>query len=69
ATSVGSGTAHRIVAGAARADASLVTIRDDAVDRHDAPRRFSGAAQRTFWAPLDALVAETERTSRSAAVP
>jgi dienelactone hydrolase len=68
-TSVGSGTARRIVAGAARADASLEIVEDDAVDRHDAPRRASRASQRTFWAPLDALVAATERSSRSGAAP
>ena len=68
-TAVGRGTARRIVAGAARADARLVIVRDDAVDRHRAPRTFSGAAQRTFWAPLDALVADTAAVSRSAAVP
>jgi acetyl esterase/lipase len=68
-TSVGSGTARRIVAGAARADARLVIVRDDAVDLHRAPRTFSGAAQRTFWAPLDALIADTPAASGSAAVP
>ena len=68
-TSVGRGTARRIVAGAARADARLVTVRDDAVDLHRAPRTFSGAAQRTFWAPLDVLIADTAATSRSATAP
>ena len=60
-TAVGSGTAERIVAGAAQAHATLRIIRDDAVDDHSAPRRFDGAAQRTFWAPLDQLVAATAR--------
>ena len=69
-TSVGSGTAQRIIAGAARARATLQIVRDDDVDRHDAPRRSSRAARRTFWAPLDALIAgAAERTTRSAAAP
>ena len=55
----------RIVAGAVHADATLRIIRDDAVDEHSAPRRFDGAAQRTFWEPLDALVAATARVGRS----
>lgn len=58
-TAVGSATAVRIAAGAIRADAELRIIRDDAVDDHSAPRRFDAAAQRTFWEPLDALVAAT----------
>jgi len=45
--------------------ATLAIIRDDAVDDHSAPRRFDGAAQRTFWEPLDALVAETEAGVRT----
>lgn len=68
-TSVGSGTARRIARGAARADARLVIVRDDAVDLHRAPRTFSGAAQRTFWAPLDALIADTPAARRNVAVP
>ncbi|HVF79628.1 MAG TPA: alpha/beta hydrolase [Solirubrobacteraceae bacterium] len=62
-TAVGSGTAHRIVEGAAHAGATLQIIRDDAVDDHSAPRRYDGAAQRTFWAPLDTLVAETAQNA------
>lgn len=58
-TAVGQGTAHQILSGAVHADAELHVVRDDAVDDHSAPRRFDGAAQRTFWAPLDALVAAT----------
>lgn len=58
-TAVGSGTAERIVAGAGQAHATLRIIRDDAVDDHRAPRRFDGAAQQTFWEPLDALLAAT----------
>jgi acetyl esterase/lipase len=65
-TAVGSGTAARIVAGAtqARAHATLQIIRDDAVDDHSAPRRADPAAQRTFWEPLDALLAETDERTR-----
>ncbi len=58
-TAVGSGTAERIVSSAAQAHATLRIIRDDAVDDHRAPRRYDGAAQRTFWEPLDALLAAT----------
>jgi acetyl esterase/lipase len=58
-TAVGSGTARRIVQTATRADATLRVITDDAADQHSAARRSDGAAQRTFWAPLDALVAAT----------
>lgn len=58
-TAVGSGTARRIVQTATRADTTLRIITDDAADEHSAPRRSNGAAQRTFWAPLDALVAAT----------
>jgi len=68
-TAVGSGTARRIVRDAANADTTLVTVKDDAVDGHSAPRTFDGAAQRTFWAPLDALVAATRRPSNAAATP
>lgn len=66
---VGSGTARRIVQGATRADATLRIITDDAADNHSAPRRHDGAAQRTFWAPLDALVAATQPAGSRAAVP
>jgi acetyl esterase/lipase len=58
-TAVGSGTARRIVQTATRAEATLRIITDDAADEHSAPRRSNGAARRTFWAPLDALVAAT----------
>jgi len=68
-SAVGSGTAQRIVADAGRANAELVTIRDDAVDLHRAPRSASAEAQRTFWAPLDALVAATGSANRSAPAP
>ena len=68
-TAVGSGTAHSIVRDATQADATLETVRDDAVDQHSAPRTFDGAAQRTFWAPLDALVAATRPATDRAATP
>lgn len=67
-TAVGSTTARRIVRAARRADAALLTIRDDVVDRHRAPRTFSGAAQRTFWAPLDAMIAAAGAATHSAPV-
>lgn len=65
-TAVGSGTANRIVEGAAHTGATLRIIRDDAVDDHAAPRRFDGAAQQTFWEPLDALVTETAQYAPTA---
>ncbi len=65
-TSVGSGTAERIVAGAGHAHTTLRIIRDDAVDDHRAPRRFDGAAQQTFWEPLDALLAATGQDAAAA---
>jgi hypothetical protein len=68
-TAVGSATANSIVRGATNADVTMRTIRDDAVDEHSAPRSFDGAAQRTFWAPLDALVAATRAPSDGAAAP
>jgi predicted esterase len=68
-TAVGSGTAHRIVEGATRARVSLETVRDDAVDRHSAPRAATIAVQRTFWAPLDALVAATQPATGGAPAP
>jgi len=68
-TAVGSGTAQRIVRDAIRADATLRIIRDDDADEHGAARLATGAAQRTFWAPLDALVAATRPTNESAQVP
>jgi acetyl esterase/lipase len=70
-TAVGSGTAARIVAGAtqARAHATLQIIRDDAVDDHSAPRRADRAARRTFWEPLDALVAATATNARDTIGP
>lgn len=66
-TAVGSATAERIVVGAAHTGATLRIIRDDAVDDHSAARRYDGAAQRTFWEPLDALVAATAHNAAAAA--
>ena len=67
-TAVGSGTATRIVAGVPQAQATLRIVRDDAVDDHSAPRRFDKAAQRTFWEPLDELVAATAEPARPARI-
>lgn len=67
-TAVGRATAKRIAAQAVRADAELRIVRDDAVDDHSAPRRFDGAAQRTFWEPLDALVAGTAENAADARI-
>ena len=66
-TAVGSSTARRIVEGAVQADGELRIIRDDVVDDHSAPRRFDGAAQRTFWEPLDALLGATAEPPRGSA--
>ena len=68
-TAVGSGTARRIIATATHADTTLKIIKDDDVDEHSAPRSFDGAAQRTFWAPLDALVDATADASATAGAP
>lgn len=68
-TAVGTGTARRIAALATQADTTLKIIDDDDVDEHSAPRRFDGAAQRTFWAPLDALVEATADASGTADGP
>ncbi|MDP2711942.1 MAG: alpha/beta hydrolase [Solirubrobacteraceae bacterium] len=58
-TAVGSETAQRIAAEATRADVTVRTVRDDAVDEHSAPRRTNQAARQTFWRTLDDLVAST----------
>jgi hypothetical protein len=34
-------------------------VRSHAVDDHGAPERHDAAARRTFWTPLDRLVAGT----------
>ena len=56
---VGSRIARQIVRTAARARATLRIVRDPRVDDHGAPQRSNAAARRTFWAPLDRLVAAT----------
>ena len=68
-TAVGSRPARQIVALAKRADTTLRIITADAVDEHSAPRSFDGAAQRTFWGPLDALVESTADRSGTASGP
>ena len=68
-SAVGIATARQIVERAVWADAELRVIRDDAVDDHSAPRRFDAAAQATFWAPLDALIAATADRARTVAQP
>ena len=68
-TAVGSGTGHGIARGATQADVTLRTVRGDAVDTHRSPRTFDGAAQRTFWAPLDALIAATRPGSDVVGMP
>ena len=68
-TAVGTGTARRIAALTTQADTTLKIIVDDDVDEHSAARRFNGAAQRTFWAPLDALVEATAHASGTADGP
>ena len=66
---VGNSTARQIAALASHTDLRLQTITDDAVDEHSAPRTFSGAAQRTFWAPLDRLIETTADRSDTAGGP
>ena len=66
-SAVGASTAKRLVARAVHADAQLRVVRNDAVDDHSAPRRFDGAAQRTFWEPLDTLIAATAASTPTAA--
>lgn len=56
---VGSRVARAIVRTARRARATLRIVRDPRVDDHGAPQRSSAAARRTFWAPLDRLIAAT----------
>lgn len=54
---VGTSWARRIARTAADGTFHLVT--DDAVDDHIAPIRTTETARRTFWAPLDRLIAAT----------
>jgi len=54
---VGTRTARELVRGATRARARLVLVDDPAAGDHVAPQRADAAARRTFWAPLDRLIA------------
>ncbi len=56
---VGSRVARTIVRTARRARATLRIVRDPRVDDHVAPQRSDATARRTFWAPLDRLLAAT----------
>lgn len=56
---VGTAVAREIARTATRADVTLRIVRDDAVDDHAAPGRSDPVARRTFWAPLDRLIAAT----------
>lgn len=56
---VGTRVARAIVRTATRARATLRIIRDPRVDDHGAPQRSDSVARRTFWAPLDRLIAAT----------
>lgn len=56
---VGTGVARQIARTATRARVTLRIVRDDAVDRHGAPERHDAVARRTFWTPLDRLIAAT----------
>lgn len=54
---VGTRTARTIARTATRARVTLRIVRDPAVDDHRAPQRSDAASRRTFWAPLDRLIA------------
>jgi len=56
---VGTRTARTIVRTATRAKATLRIVRDPRADDHGAPQRADAPARRTFWAPLDRLIAAT----------
>ena len=56
---VGTGTARTIARTGTRARVTLRIVRDPRVDDHRAPQRFDAASRRTFWAPLDRLIAAT----------
>lgn len=56
---VGTRVARTITRTATRARTRLLIVRDPAVDDHGAPQRSGPASRRTFWAPLDRLVAAT----------
>ena len=54
---VGTAAARALVRGARRADARLVLVDDPASRDHQAPQRADAASRRTFWRPLDELIA------------
>ena len=56
---VGTATARTIARTATRARVALRIVRDPLVDDHRAPQRADQASRRTFWAPLDRLIAAT----------
>lgn len=56
---VGTGFARTIARTATQANATLRIVRDRRVDSHGAPQSSSPTARRTFWAPLDRLLAAT----------
>jgi acetyl esterase/lipase len=56
---VGTRTARTIARTATRARVVLRIVRDPRVDDHGAPQRSDPAARRTFWTPLDRLIAAT----------
>jgi len=61
---VGTATARAIVRGARtvpRGRRRLVLVRDPAATDHQAPQRADAASRRTFWAPLDRLIARARR--------
>jgi acetyl esterase/lipase len=56
---VGTRVARQIARTATRARVTMRIVRGDAVDDHGAPERRDAAARRTFWTPLDRLIAGT----------
>ncbi|MGI8730487.1 MAG: alpha/beta hydrolase fold domain-containing protein [Solirubrobacteraceae bacterium] len=56
---VGTRVARVIARTATRARTALRIVRDRAVDTHGGPQDSGRAARRTFWAPLDRLIAAT----------
>lgn len=69
AGAAGQRAARQIEAEAAEARVTVELVRDDAVEDDEATRRTDIAARRTFWRPLDALVAATARTTLRPAGP
>lgn len=56
---VGTRVARTIARTATRARTTLRIVREPGVDDHGAPQRSGRASRRTFWAPLDRLIAAT----------